>query len=47
VFTRRGGSGRDEGWGRLRRPRSGGEKRPTPGRRKRPHSTQPNPRPYE
>ncbi len=30
MFTRRGGSGRDEGWGRLRRPRSGGERNAPP-----------------
>jgi len=45
---RRGGSGADVGWGRLRRPR----RAPVhafphqPRRRKRPHSAQPDPRPY-
>ena len=45
---RRGGSGVDVGWGRLRRPRPA----PVhafplqPGRRKRPYPAQPFPRPY-
>ncbi|HLQ29409.1 MAG TPA: hypothetical protein VK140_09260 [Ktedonobacteraceae bacterium] len=44
--SRRGGSG-GEGWrGRLRRPRPDDVSHPTPGRRKRPHPTPPNPRPY-
>ncbi|HLQ30825.1 MAG TPA: hypothetical protein VK140_16445 [Ktedonobacteraceae bacterium] len=45
-MTRRGGRGEDGWWGRLRRPGVGlmpsGR-----GRRKRPHTTQPHPRPYE
>ena len=37
----------DVGWGRLRRPCAGLTSLPRlPGRRKRPHPTQPFPRPY-
>ena len=46
--SRRGGSGWDVEWGRLRRPRPHPMSASflLPGRRKRPHSTQLRPRPY-